>query len=98
LRPTDRPIQRDFVLHPGVVAILPLVDTEHVCLLCNHRAIINEVLGEVSADPRCQWAKLRMPSTLLSRYLTSVVSNSAILVQKIPRFLELPPDWGERGV
>jgi ADP-ribose pyrophosphatase len=42
-------IQRDFVLHPGAVAILPLVDAEHVCLLRNHRVIVNEVLWEVPA-------------------------------------------------
>jgi ADP-ribose pyrophosphatase len=42
-------IQRDFVLHPGAVAILPLVDAEHVCLLRNHRVIVNEVLWEIPA-------------------------------------------------
>jgi ADP-ribose pyrophosphatase len=44
-----QPIQRDVVLHPGAVAILPLVDAEHVCLLRNHRFIINEVLWEIPA-------------------------------------------------
>lgn len=42
-------IQRDVVLHPGAVAILPLVDAEHVCLLRNHRFILNEVLWEIPA-------------------------------------------------
>jgi ADP-ribose pyrophosphatase len=42
-------IQRDVVLHPGAVAILPLVDAEHVCLLRNHRFIVNEVLWEIPA-------------------------------------------------
>jgi ADP-ribose pyrophosphatase len=42
-------IQRDFVLHPGAVAILPLVDAEHVCLLRNQRVIVNEVLWEIPA-------------------------------------------------
>ena len=44
-----RMIQRDVVLHPGAVAILPLVDAEHVCLLRNHRFILNEVLWEIPA-------------------------------------------------
>ncbi|HTU20197.1 MAG TPA: NUDIX hydrolase [Gemmataceae bacterium] len=44
-----QPIQRDVVLHPGAVAILPLVDAEHVCLLRNHRFILNEVLWEIPA-------------------------------------------------
>ncbi|HZV07080.1 MAG TPA: NUDIX hydrolase [Gemmataceae bacterium] len=42
-------IQRDVVLHPGAVAILPFVDVEHVCLLRNHRFIVNEVLWEIPA-------------------------------------------------
>ena len=44
-----QPIQRDVVLHPGAVAILALVDAEHVCLLRNHRFILNEVLWEIPA-------------------------------------------------
>jgi ADP-ribose pyrophosphatase len=42
-------ILRDVVIHPGAVAILPLVDAEHVCLLRNHRIIVNEVLWEIPA-------------------------------------------------
>lgn len=42
-------IQRDVVLHPGAVAILPLVDDEHICLLRNHRFILDEVLWEIPA-------------------------------------------------
>ena len=30
-------VRRDLVLHPGAVAILPLVDAGHVCLLRNYR-------------------------------------------------------------
>ncbi len=44
-----QPIQRDVVLHPGAVAILPLVDREHLCLLRNHRFILNEELWEIPA-------------------------------------------------
>ena len=42
-------ILRDVVLHPGAVAILPLVDDEHICLLRNHRFILDEVLWEIPA-------------------------------------------------
>lgn len=42
-------IARDVVLHPGAVAILPLVDADHVCLLRNHRFIVKEVLWEIPA-------------------------------------------------
>lgn len=44
-----RTIQRDVVLHPGAVAILPLLDADHVVLLRNHRFILNEVLWEIPA-------------------------------------------------
>jgi ADP-ribose pyrophosphatase len=42
-------VQHDVVLHPGAVAILPLVDAEHICLLRNHRFILNQVLWEIPA-------------------------------------------------
>jgi ADP-ribose pyrophosphatase len=44
-----RPVKCDLVLHPGAVAILPLVDAGHVCLLRNHRFIPGEVLLEIPA-------------------------------------------------
>ncbi|HEY7329405.1 MAG TPA: NUDIX hydrolase [Gemmataceae bacterium] len=44
-----RTIQRDAVLHPGAVAILPLIDAERICLLRNHRFILNDVLWEIPA-------------------------------------------------
>jgi ADP-ribose pyrophosphatase len=47
--PDGRTVQRDVVLHPGAVAILPLVDDEHICLLHNHRPIIGTDLWEVPA-------------------------------------------------
>jgi ADP-ribose pyrophosphatase len=44
-----RPVRRDVVIHPGAVAVLPLVDVDHVCLLRNHRPIPGEVLWEIPA-------------------------------------------------
>lgn len=49
LTPDGQTIQRDVVLHPGAVAILPLVDADHICLLRNHRFILNEELWEIPA-------------------------------------------------
>ncbi len=42
-------VTRDLVLHPGAVAILPLVDAGHVCLLRNFRPTAGEVLWEIPA-------------------------------------------------
>jgi ADP-ribose pyrophosphatase len=44
-----RTVRRDVVLHPGAVAVLPLVDAGHVCLLRNHRPVVGEVLWEIPA-------------------------------------------------
>ena len=42
-------VRRDVVIHPGAVAILPLLDAEHVCLLRNHRPSVDETLWEIPA-------------------------------------------------
>ncbi len=47
--PRGGTVQRDVVLHPGAVAVLPLTDDGRVCLLRNHRFIVEEVLWEVPA-------------------------------------------------
>ena len=47
--PDGQTIQREGVLHPGAVAILPLVDADHVCLIRNRRFIVQEELWEIPA-------------------------------------------------
>jgi ADP-ribose pyrophosphatase len=42
-------VTRDVVLHPGAVAILPVVDADHVCLLRNERPVVEETLWEIPA-------------------------------------------------
>jgi ADP-ribose pyrophosphatase len=42
-------VRRDVVIHPGAVAVLPLVDDDRVCLLRNDRPVVGEVLWEVPA-------------------------------------------------
>jgi ADP-ribose pyrophosphatase len=44
-----QPVHRDVVLHPGAVAILALVDADHLVLLRNRRFILGEVLWEIPA-------------------------------------------------
>lgn len=57
--PTGKVHDRDVVLHPGAVVILPLVDANHVCLIRNYRAAVRDTLIELPAgtlepgeDPR----------------------------------------------
>jgi ADP-ribose pyrophosphatase len=47
--PDGQPVRRDVVLHPGAVAILPLVDDGRVCLVRNRRFIVGEELLEIPA-------------------------------------------------
>ena len=47
--PDGRTVRRDLVLHPGAVAVLPLVDAGHVCLLRNHRPAVGQTLWEIPA-------------------------------------------------
>lgn len=44
-----QPVQRDIVIHPGAVAILPLVDAGRVCLLRNRRPNVGDTLIEIPA-------------------------------------------------
>jgi ADP-ribose pyrophosphatase len=47
--PDGATVTRDVVLHPGAVAILPLVDAGHVCLLRNQRPVIEDTIWEIPA-------------------------------------------------
>ncbi len=42
-------VARDVVLHPGAVAVLPVVDRERIVLLRNYRFVVGETLWEVPA-------------------------------------------------
>lgn len=53
--PDGQVVRRDVILHPGAVVILPVIDAEHICLLRNHRFVVNETLLELPAgtlEPR----------------------------------------------
>jgi ADP-ribose pyrophosphatase len=41
--------EREVILHPGAVAILPLVDENHVCLIRNQRVAVEATLLELPA-------------------------------------------------
>jgi ADP-ribose pyrophosphatase len=41
--------QREIVLHPGAVTIIPMVDSDRVCLVRNHRHAVDATLWELPA-------------------------------------------------
>jgi ADP-ribose diphosphatase len=47
--PDGHEVRRDLIFHPGAVVILPVVDSEHICLLRNYRFVIGETLWELPA-------------------------------------------------
>jgi ADP-ribose pyrophosphatase len=47
--PDGETVERDLILHPGAVAILPLLDDGHVCLVRNLRPNVGETLWEIPA-------------------------------------------------
>jgi len=44
-----RTADREVILHRGAVALVPMVDRDHVCLIRNHRYSVGETLIEVPA-------------------------------------------------
>jgi ADP-ribose pyrophosphatase len=47
--PDGRSRTRAVVRHPGAVAIIPMVDANHVCLIANYRVSIGQTLLEIPA-------------------------------------------------
>jgi ADP-ribose diphosphatase len=51
-RPDGRTASVSYVVHPGSVAILPLVDDTHLCLIRNRRLTVGQTIIEVPAGTR----------------------------------------------
>jgi ADP-ribose pyrophosphatase len=87
------PVTRDIVIHPGAVAILPLVDAQHVCLLRNQRSNVNATLIEIPAgtlepgEPADQAAP---------RELTEETGYRAAAWRKLGEFFPSPGTLSER--
>src|SRR5438128_6415887 len=54
-------IKRDVVVHPGAVAILPLVDRDHVCLLQTSAPLS---AGRSGKSPQAPWNPANLRSRL----------------------------------
>jgi ADP-ribose diphosphatase len=52
VRPDGREARCQYVKHPGAVAILPLVDERHVCLIRSRRLTVGKTLIEIPAGTR----------------------------------------------
>lgn len=84
---------RDIVEHPGAVAILPLVDDDHVCLINNHRVATGKTLVELPAgtiDPGEE------PSATAERELIEETGYRAGRIERLAEFFTSPGISSER--
>ena len=86
--PDGRTIQREVVLHPGAVAILPLVDDEHICLLRNQRISVGETLWEIPAGT------LQPPETVASAARRELAEETGYLAGRWTKLAEFYPSPG----
>ena len=79
--------KRQVVRHPGAVAILPMVDDDHVCLIRNFRVSVNQALVEIPAgtlEPN------EPPIDTAYRELIEETGFHASSMEQIHRFLLSP--------
>ena len=91
--PDGHSVQREVVLHPGAVVILPLVDAAHVCLLRNHRYAVDEVLWELPAGTL---EKGEAPEVAAPRELAEETGYRAGRWRKLTEFYPSPGILSER--
>jgi len=86
-------IKRDVVVHPGAVAILPLLDLDKVCLLQNQRPIVSKTLWEIPAgtlEPG------ESPDLAAARELAEETGYHAARWTKLTEFFPSPGVLSER--
>jgi ADP-ribose pyrophosphatase len=93
VRPDGQTVERDVILHPGAVAIIPLVDAQHVCLVHNRRPIVGQTLFEIPAgtlEPG------EPPEVAAVRELEEETGYRAGCWQKLTEFIPSPGVLSER--
>jgi ADP-ribose pyrophosphatase len=88
-----RLVRRDVVLHPGAVAILPLVDEDHVCLIRNVRPNVGQTLWEIPAGTL---EPPEPPEAAAFRELTEETGYVATTMTKQGEFFPSPGVLSER--
>jgi ADP-ribose pyrophosphatase len=91
--PDGRTVARHVVLHPGAVAILPVLDAERVCLLRNFRPAVGEELWEIPAGTL---EPSEPPDEAAVRELAEETGYHAALWRKLREFYPSPGVLSER--
>lgn len=81
-------LEREVVLHPGAVVILPLLDENHVCMVWNHRFSIGETLLELPAGT------LEPPETPESAAVRELVEETGYQARHWRKLTEFYPSPG----
>jgi len=85
--------EREVVVHRGAVALLPMVDRDHVCLIRNYRYTVGRTLWEVPAgtiDPG------ESPDETAPRELSEETGYTAGRVVRVAEWLVSPGVMDER--
>src|SRR5262249_33990811 len=91
--PDGQTVCRDVVLHPGAVAMLPLLDANRVCLVRNRRPIVAEILLEVPAGTL---EPAEPPEAAAVRELEEETGYRAKRWRKLAEFIPSPGVLNER--
>lgn len=86
-------VERDIILHPGAVAILPWVDAEHVCLVRNRRPNVGQTLLEIPAGTL---EPAEPPDTAAQRELAEETGYQARTWVALATFFPSPGVMSER--
>jgi ADP-ribose pyrophosphatase len=86
-------VQRDVVIHPGAVAILPLLDADRICLVRNQRPVVGETLLEIPAGTL---EPPEPPDTAARRELAEETGYRAGKWTKLTEFYPSPGVLSER--
>src|SRR5687767_543767 len=86
-------VRRDVVLHPGAVAILPLLTDDHVCLVRNVRPNVGETLWEIPAGTLEPSEPVEMAA---ARELREETGYLAAQLEKLGEFFPSPGVLSER--
>jgi ADP-ribose pyrophosphatase len=81
--------EREVVLHRGAVALVPMVDEKHVCLIRNRRYSIGKTLLEVPAGTIDAGED---PDTTAARELTEETGFIARRIQRVREWFVSPGD------
>lgn len=93
MRPDGLAAEKECVLHPGAVAIVPLVDVGRVCLIRNHRVTVERTLIEIPAGTLEPGED---PAVCAARELEEETGYTAGKLEKLASFLMSPGILSER--